>query len=80
MSTSVDGAVVIDVVVDDEEVRVRVKDGRTVSAPLSWFPLLSAASPTQRSDWRLIGEGEGIHWPQLDEDISVAALLHGHDR
>ncbi|MGW9270593.1 DUF2442 domain-containing protein [Microbacterium sp. NPDC055599] len=77
MSTSVDDAVAVDVGIGQGELRVRMRDGRTISAPVSWFPRLAEASDAQRADWRLIGAGEGIHWPQLDEDISIAALLRG---
>lgn len=52
-----------------------VRDGRTIIVPLSWFPRLAAASPRARADWRLIGAGEGIHWNELDEDLSVEGLL-----
>jgi hypothetical protein len=54
-----------------------LSDGRSVSVPLAWFPRLLHATPAERNNWRLIGEGEGIHWPDLDEDISVEALLAG---
>ena len=54
---------------------VTLKDGRTVSAPLSWFPRLRDAEQGDRNQWRLIGLGEGINWPTLDEDVSVAGLL-----
>jgi hypothetical protein len=77
MSISVHEAVAVDVSVDDEQLHVRLQDGRTVSVPLDWFPALATASPAQRSDWRLIGRGEGVHWPQVDEDISVEGLLAG---
>ncbi|WP_223624542.1 DUF2442 domain-containing protein [Microbacterium sp. EST19A] len=77
MSTSVDDAVAIGVVIDDQELHVRMKDGRTISAPLDWFPRLAGGTPAERLDWRLIGAGEGIHWRQLDEDISIPALLRG---
>lgn len=77
MSTSVDDAVAVGVVTDEHELHVRMKDGRTISVPLDWFPRLVDASPNERADWRLIGAGEGIHWPQLDEDVSIAALLRG---
>jgi len=77
MSTSVDDAVAVGVVTDERELHVRMKDGRTISVPLDWFPRLVDASPNERADWRLIGAGEGIHWPQLDEDVSIAALLRG---
>jgi hypothetical protein len=58
-----------------DSVRVRLADGREISAPLAWFPRLRDASDTQRANWRLIGRGEGVHWPDLDEDVSVNALL-----
>lgn len=54
---------------------VQLVDGRIISVPLEWFPTLRDAGPRQREHWRLIGEGIGIHWPDLDEDVSVAALL-----
>lgn len=50
-------------------------DGREISAPLSWFPRLNSASEEQRNDWRIIGAGEGVRWPAIDEDVSVASLL-----
>ena len=60
---------------DKEKIHVRLRDGREISVPLGWFPKLREASPKQRKNWRLIGKGIGIHWPDLDEDISVSALL-----
>jgi len=54
---------------------VALTDGRTVSAPLEWFPRLLRATPKQRRNWRLIGRGVGIHWEDVDEDISVRSLL-----
>ncbi|KJL25461.1 hypothetical protein RN51_00598 [Microbacterium oxydans] len=77
MSTSVDDAVAVGAQIDERDLHVRMKDGRTISVPLSWFPRLADASAEERADWYLIGEGEGIHWRQLDEDISIAALLRG---
>ena len=62
---------------DAEMLHVRLSDGREVSAPLLWFPLLHDATSAQRKNWRLIGGGVGIHWNDLDEDISVAGLLKG---
>jgi len=53
-------------------------DGRTITVPLAWFPRLAHGTPEQRSNWRLIGGGVGIHWPDLDEDISAESLLAGH--
>ena len=59
----------------DPSIRVILDDGREISAPLAWFPRLRDASDAQRTNWRLIGRGKGIHWPDLDEDVSVNALL-----
>jgi hypothetical protein len=63
--------------VSASEIIVALTDGRTVSAPLVWFPRLLAASTEQRSHWELLGNGEGIHWPDVDEDLSVEGLLRG---
>lgn len=60
---------------DDGRLIVRLVDGRELSAPLDWFPRLLEGTPDQRATWRLIGKGTGIHWPGLDEDISVPRLL-----
>ena len=64
-------------VVDFDKVMMRVTltDGRVLSVPLVWFPRLQDATPDQRKDWRLIGQGIGIHWESIDEDISVESLL-----
>ncbi|MCI5125146.1 MAG: DUF2442 domain-containing protein [Candidatus Electrothrix sp. AR5] len=56
---------------------VELLDGRTISAPLVWFPQLVQATQEQLDNWELLGEGEGIHWPEIDEDLSVAGLLAG---
>jgi Protein of unknown function (DUF2442) len=68
-------ATAIDVRVTDERLIVTLADGRELSAPLAWFPRLSEATAEQRQKWRLIGRGHGIHWPEVDEDVSVASLL-----
>jgi hypothetical protein len=65
------------VTVGEDSLIVELSDGRTITAPLAWFPRLLHGTPAERSNWRLIGSGEGIHWPDLDEDISVASLLAG---
>jgi uncharacterized protein DUF2442 len=65
----------IKVELDAGELVVHLDDGRSVHVPLTWFPKLSGASPADLSDWRLVGRGIGIHWPKLDEDLSVRALL-----
>ena len=66
-----------DVSCTDSVLIVNLVDGRTISAPLIWFPRLSSASPEQLKNWELLGDGEGIHWPDIDEDVSVAGLLAG---
>lgn len=68
----------IDVSVSESALHVVLADGRELSVPLAWFPRLHDATPEQRAHWRLIGCGEGIHWPDVDEDISVASLLRLH--
>ncbi len=65
----------VDVVFDDAAMRVVLEDGRELSVPLEWFPRLRDATPDERSRWRTIGRGEGLCWDDLDEDISVRALL-----
>jgi hypothetical protein len=61
----------------ETELTVELADGRRISAPLAWFPRLLEASPEARSRWELLGDGEGIHWPDADEDLSVSGLLAG---
>ena len=77
MSTSVEKteALVVGVSFSSDALSVRLSDGRVVSAPLAWFPRLADATPRERSDWELIGGGIGIHWEEIDEDISVESLL-----
>ena len=65
------------VTVTDDSLTVDLVDGRTVSVPLAWYPRLSHGTPSERDNWRLIGQGEGVHWPDLDEDISIENLLSG---
>ena len=65
------------VVVADDLLTVELSDGRTISAPLSWYPRLCHGNPDERADWRLIGGGRGIHWSRLDEDISAENLICG---
>jgi len=61
----------------DDELIVQLTDGRTLSVPLIWFPRLASATPQDRGTVRVIGEGDGLHWSAVDEDISVAGLLAG---
>jgi hypothetical protein len=63
--------------VTEDSLVVDLSDGRTVSVPLAWFPRLLHGTPEERANWRLIGDGEGIHWLDLDEDISVENILLG---
>ena len=70
-------ATVRHVEVTEDSLVVDLADGRTTSVPLAWYPRLLHAAPEERDNWRLIGEGEGIHWPDLDEDISVENVLFG---
>jgi len=63
--------------VTDAELIVSLADGRKISVPLAWFPRLLHATPEQRRQWELLGDGEGVHWPQVDEDLSVEGLLAG---
>jgi hypothetical protein len=67
-----------DVKVTDDTLSVDLGDGRTISVPLAWFPRLVHATQEERNNWRLIGNGEGIHWETLDEDISIVGLLAGN--
>ncbi len=66
-----------DVTVTEEALMVELSDGRSISVPLAWFPRLMHGTSEERSNWRLIGQGVGIHWPALDEDVSVDNLLAG---
>jgi hypothetical protein len=63
--------------VSHDELLVSLEDGRRIAVPLAWFPRLLAATPAQRARFEIIGEGQGIHWPEVDEDVSVAGILRG---
>ncbi len=65
------------VLITEDTITVDLSDGRTISAPLAWFPRLEYADSEERANWRLMGKGEGIHWEDLDEDISIDGLLAG---
>jgi Protein of unknown function (DUF2442) len=67
----------IDVSITETELGVRLADGRTIIVPLSWYPRLANATAEQRAEYELLGHGEYIHWPQIDEDLSVRGLLRG---
>lgn len=66
-----------DVTVAEETLTVELSDGRVISVPLAWYPRLLAATPEERGSWRLIGHGEGIHWPAIDEDVSAENIILG---
>lgn len=68
---------VLDVRFDEHSLIVDLMDGRTISAPLVWYPRLASATPKQRSHWEKCGGGYGIHWPDVDEDLSTEGLLRG---
>jgi hypothetical protein len=63
--------------VNEESLVAELSDGRVLSVPLAWYPRLLHGTKAERNNWRLVGRGEGIHWPDLDEDISVSGLLCG---
>ena len=70
-------AIATDVVVNGDTLTVELSDGRSIAAPVAWYPRLMHATAAERKTWRLIGGGRGIHWPAIDEDISVDNLLNG---
>lgn len=71
------GERVKDVRVDADMLTVDLLDGRTISVPLAWYPRLLRATPAQRNNWKPCGGGFGIHWPEIDEDLSTEGLLRG---
>jgi hypothetical protein len=78
MSTVVKTEVLIqDIEITDDVITAHLTDGRTISVPLAWSWRLSEATPEQRANYRIIGNGEGVHWPDIDEDISAEGMLHG---
>ena len=70
-------ALALSVRAGDDDLAVDLADGRTITVPLAWFPRLAHGTRAERANWRLIGGGEGINWPRLDEDLSVEGLLAG---
>ncbi|MCU1309045.1 MAG: hypothetical protein JWO20_170 [Candidatus Angelobacter sp.] len=68
---------VADVKIKSDALTVFLKDGRVISVPLAWYPRLANAKPRERKNWRISGGGFGIHWPDLDEDLSTEGLLRG---
>ena len=68
---------VADVETTDDDLKVRLMDGRVISVPLAWYPRLLHATPFQRNNWEIAGGGYGVHWPDIDEDLSTEGLLRG---
>jgi hypothetical protein len=77
LPNEVQSVAAIDVSVTDDTLTLDLADGRSISAPLAWYPRLLHGTIEERNHWRLIGHGRGVHWPDLDEDISVENLLAG---
>ena len=77
ISAPISEPIAVDVKVDSAMLRVTLEDGREIAAPVAWFPRLRDATAAEAANWRFIGRGEGIHWPDVDEDISAEWLLSG---
>lgn len=77
LAVQIDVPTAHNVSVSEDTLSVDLSDGRTISVPIEWFPRLVHASDEERAKWRFIGNGQGIHWEDIDEDISVAGLLTG---
>ena len=77
LMTEIRLALIKEVRITEETLTVDLSDGRTLSVPLAWYPRLVYGTPEERDHWRLIGEGQGIHWVDLDEDISVENIVAG---
>ncbi len=77
LEISIDIPNVCDTRISDDTLTIDLEDGRTVSVPIAWYPRLMFATKKERENWRIIGTGLGIHWEEIDEDISVEALLLG---
>ncbi len=71
------GEKIVSVAVTEDELRADLLDGRSITVPLAWFPRLLHATPEQRANWKIAGGGYGIHWPDVDEDLSSEGLLRG---
>jgi len=71
------GQKIVDAEVTEDELRVELLDGRTITVPLAWYPRLLHATPEQRANWKIAGGGFGIHWADVDEDLSSEGLLRG---
>ncbi len=77
LMTEIEDSLAQNVNITDDTLTVDLNDGRTISVPIIWYPRLSNGTDKERKNWRLIGNGTGIHWNDLDEDISIIGLLSG---
>lgn len=77
ISTKIADERVSDVRFDESRLIVDLADGRTIAVPIAWYPRLLDATPQQRAHWEVVGAGFGIHWPDIDEDLSTEGLLRG---
>jgi hypothetical protein len=77
ISTRIADERVADVRFEDDRLIVDLADGRTIAVPIAWYPRLEGATPAQRAHWEVAGAGYGIHWPEIDEDLSTEGLLRG---
>jgi hypothetical protein len=77
LAVEIEFPMITDAEITEDTLSVDLSDGRTIAVPLGWYPRLEQASPKERSNWRLIGRGTGIHWEDLDEDLSVQGLIAG---
>lgn len=77
ISTRIADERVADVRFEDDRLIVDLADGRTIAVPVAWYPRLEGATPAQRAHWEISGGGYGIHWPEIDEDLSTEGLLRG---
>jgi hypothetical protein len=77
LAVEADSLLAREVSVTEDSLVVELSDGRSLAVPVAWFPRLQHGTPDERDNWRLIGGGDGVHWPDLDEDISVASLVAG---
>jgi len=77
LAIGIEKPVAVDVSVTDTSLCVELNDGRSITAPLEWYPRLLHGNAEERNNWRFIADGDGIHWPDLDEDISMDGLLAG---
>lgn len=71
------GEKIVNAEITDDELKVELLDGRTITVPLTWYPRLLHATPEQRANWEIAGAGYGIHWADVDEDLSAEGLLRG---